>query len=971
MPQFQSLKRLLTFYLMTLIILLSLYYAMMVVMLKTVNQQQSLSAFEALSYDISTLDSPNDDDIERLLAKPMFQGLTYQLILMMPSGQTYIHRKNRPGEVKFSAVSFPEFHPKIQNESNAFTLSAKSLTGTVHLDSGAQVYVIIRHKPISIDWMSYQAWLPFMVAISLFIGALLFILKRRSNWELLLSYSSHLIASAKDGYAPPPFAKQDSAIEFLRLGHILGRISHDLHQKHRRIKMLSHRLERLVDKSPLPMLMVMRQGQISFFNQRFEQVFTTTFQRDATYKLTDFVIGIDKATQQELSRLSDQKVSRTLLVFGLEDKMAYQLHLTPWFGDHGQIHGFTIMLSNVNKWLTQVHDFEKTIDQQHQQLAEMTRLRSVIGHELRTPLNAIIGTLDLIDPDNLSDHQKEVVITLEQSSQSMLTMLNDMLEMAKIESGKANVIDEAVDIFKVSQNVSTLMIGSARRQGLELIYAFMPDCPRYIQTDPTRLRQILLNLIDNAIKFTRSGFVALSIEMVCASDLKNLAEKRREIRRQQLAPALAGNANLTSVNTSTSLPKLDPSVLDLAAARNQDWICFRVEDSGIGISLPEQQRLFHYFNQANAQINRQFGGSGLGLAISSSFAKLLGGFILVSSQKNEGSCFELFLPSKSPKFQPMDLPQDKFANLTLIAVVNNAIRCDYLQKLCHHLAIDARIYQRFDDFAFNDSQALLSVKNDGRSLIFVLDYEYYLTTADDPITHDRLNQCLDEPSFGKILLSMTPERGIASAFLDRFDGFLSKPLDVSLFLSELIRLAAFDRDAQPKPPISLLKGRSIDIATDNPATNLVAESAIVGSSIVKNPNLDPQLPLEKEVPKSELPLILVVEDNITNQKITCKLLEKLGYQTMVAEDGEKALAVLAEHRDTIALILMDCRMPIMDGLQATQAIRAMGDDITIVALTANNSEDDKQCCLNSGMDDFLSKPVKKEQLTAVLSKFIS
>src|SRR5699024_3949540 len=153
----------------------------------------------------------------------------------------------------------------------------RNLVGTIELESGHKVYLILRHEPLDINWMSYRYWLPLMTAILLFAMALLYTLKRRANWEQLLIYTDELSSHAKDGYIAPPFIEKQTTDEFLRLGHALSRISYQLHSNHRRITTLKHRLERLVDHAPLPMLMIMRHGQISFFNQRFEQVFDTTF----------------------------------------------------------------------------------------------------------------------------------------------------------------------------------------------------------------------------------------------------------------------------------------------------------------------------------------------------------------------------------------------------------------------------------------------------------------------------------------------------------------------------------------------------------------------------------------------------------------------------------------------------------------------------------------------------------------------
>ena len=1009
MQQFQSLKRILIFYSLTLLIMLVLYYAMMFVILRANTEQHSQIVFETLGHEFSEHSVITDHNIDAVLARPIFQNISYQLILMLPSGQTYIYRHTRPNERKFTTVSFPNIQAQTADTTSTYKLTSRNLMGMFNLKNGQRLYVVLRHQPLDVNVTSYQYWLPLMTAIMLFITALLYLLKRRDNWEQLLLYADNLTTSTPETYTPPPFNEAKSTLEFLRLGHTLSRISYQLHHKHRRIKTLSHRLKSLVDHAPLPMLMIMRQGHISFFNQRFEQLFRTVFQRDVTYMLTDFVTGADKATQQHLQKIDAQRVARTLLVYGLEDKQAYQLHLSPWFGEHGQIHGFTVMLNNVNELVSQNANLQQQQQQLNQQILELKQLKVVIGHELRTPLNAIIGTLDLIEPRALSAKQQEILSTLTQSSHSMLAMLNDMLDMAKIEAGKLHLVHEPVDIFKLSQHVSDLMVGNARRQGIELLYFFMPTCPRYINTDTNRLRQILQNLLDNAVKFTPSGYVALIVEAISDERIQGIIRGRLNDRRKGASASLAVTDAVVSAADQG---------LENTTRTPQTWLHFRIQDTGIGMSAAEQSQIFAYFNQANPQISEQFGGTGLGLAISSSFAQLLGGFIQLTSTKGSGSCFDLYLPMHKPTYQPIYHFHDSLKHIHLIAIVNHSISATYLQRLCQQLSIHATIYSTFDKSAVQPLIEQLAQYPQTHAPVLLVDYEYYLAkterkTANKVMTeevasvaalaHTLVNTAIDaDPAtengaenatkndaqhtdfydwiqstrLPKILLSMKPERSIPSALLDHFDGFLSKPLDVARLLSELLRLT------QPTLKALAINDAAVssdDTGIDNKGVNI---QGINNKHIEVNKRTDQQLTAESETTTSDnannhanneasKPLILVVEDNLINQKITCKLLSKLGYDSVVAENGLQALEKLQQQRQAFALILMDCRMPVMDGLQATQAIRTQGDNITIIALTANNSDDDREACLGVGMDEFLTKPINKDQLQAVLQQFIS
>lgn len=973
MQQFQSLKRLLVFYALTLLIMLAMYYFMMFLAFKSEKQQYSQFIFNTLNHEVTEHEVLTEKDVEQTLAKPIFQDISYQLVFMLPSGQTYVHQNIEPGERKFNNVTFPATTILPTRNTHSYQINNHMLTGRIRLESGHQIYIVLRHQPVVINWISYQLWLPLMTAIILFSLALLYMLKRRTNWEQLLQYTENMTTSAKEAYKPSPFIGTKTNLEFLHLGHSLSRISYQLHNDHRRIKTLRQRLEHLVDSSPLPMLIAMRHGQISFFNQRFEQVFTTTFQRDSNYSLTDFVTGSDKATQQLLQRLSTLRVTRSLLVYGLENKQAYQLHITPWFGTHDQVHGFTVVLNSVDKLIKRNNDLQLEIQQLQLEIKTSNQLRFVLGHELRTPLNAIIGTLDLIEEHSLSIEQKEMLATLTQSSHSMLTMLNDMLDMAKITSGKADLVTESTDIFKLSQHLCDLMVGNARRQGITLLCFFTPASPRYISTDSSRLRQILLNLLDNAIKFTPSGYVTLVVEPIDYEQVRHInnfnnSRKLRKLTNPKHNQSLTHPIKLES-EAATSSSKSEDSTSSIQSNSHLNdtaiddlapqWIRFRVKDTGIGIADSEQRKLFSYFNQANEHISQTFGGTGLGLAISNSFAQLLGGFIHLESELGEGSIFSLYLPCHNPIYQPIYHFHSSLTRVKLIVVIKNEECAHFMRLVCSHLSIpiSTPTFEQLPE-VINGIQGLTP--------ILLLDYEYYesnvLTPADSLLPHhsatvpapnklkssnNDINKILNDKSLAKILLSMKPERSIHATLLDQFDSFLNKPLDVALLLSEMMRLI------KPSSHTDRSKHQNKD-------TNTTVKDVLADEN-----NVQPS------TSSSIKPLILVVDDNATNQKVACKLLERLGYSSIVANDGKQALETLEAQRQQIALILMDCRMPIMDGLQATLAIRMQGDNVPIIALTANNTEDDRENCLAAGMNGFLSKPINKDDLQKALETFLS
>ena len=657
------------------------------------------------------------------------------------------------------------------------------------------------------------------------------------------------------------------------------------------------------------------------------------------------------------------------MVHGLANKKAYQLHITPWFGEHGQVHGFTVLLNNVNDLISQNEQLQQQNIEIQRQLDEFNALKSTMGHDLRLPLEAMIDTLEPIDTSVLTVKEHQIVNTLIETSHAMLIMLNEMLDIGEIEVRKTRLNIETVDIYKIGQHVSHLVTKDARQHGLELLYFFTPDCPRLIDTDHKRLQTILRNLLDNAIRYTSSGYVVLTIEAVNTEQLS------------------AKNTLLVNDLVNGTTNKLVPDNTNKKTNPAHDWVRFSIQDSGIGLKTTQRDKLHSYFNQTAqientqldqssysqkaSQIHTQVSQADVGLTTAHSFAKLLGGFIDLHSTPDIGSTFDLYLPCQNPNYQPIYHLNQQLTRLHLIAIINQPLAAEHLKRLCTHLSITVTIFTSTDSVTLQQLNDELMQNQRTLAPILLLDYDYYesITLAlsnqlkDEKSIHanmveeqikeedlantlssniDRqhtLNHLLANVSLPKILLSMKSERRIASMLLDRCDGFLTKPLDVNLLLSELLRLTLPTRQILIQAA-DIKHNDSVVVSADNRSDEIVS------------------------------PLILVVEDSPTNQKIACKMLAKLGYRSVVAEDGQQALDILQAQRQEIDLILMDCRMPVMDGLQATQAIRAQGDDIPIVALTANNTEEDRSACLKVGMDEFLAKPINKDKLQDVLTALI-
>lgn len=995
--------------------MLAMYYYLAYITVIEQQHQRSQTLFLRLVHEIKDHDVSNQSQLKSLLKKPFLKDVSYQLMAMAPSGQTFIYNYYLSDEDNREHSSLPL--PTPLHQDNQYTIDNAKLSGWIDLENGYQIHVNIYHPPATIHWTSLRYWLPLLVAFTLLMIYLVLVLKRRYEWEQLIQYTEGLSLYSKEIYSPPTFTQSNATKEFLRMGHALSRINYHLHKNYRRSQLLTHRLDRLIDHSPLPMLTIKRHGQISFFNQRFEQVFATSFQRGVAYTLTDFITGIDKATHQTLTKLSAQRVTRTLLVKSLEDNQTYQLHIMPWFGEHGQIHGFTALLSNINVFTEQINDAYSQLQRQQTRLTDFEQLWSVMGHELRTPLAGMIGMMELLSSDNLEAEQQETLATLKQSSQAMLTMLNSMLDMAKMDAGKLKIESEMVDILSLCQQVCELMVGNARRKGIELHYFFDPQCPRYLKTDTGRLRQILMNLVGNAIKFTQSGYVALIIEPMMADDSRYVPPSKAHkhysgvnsassnaLLTSQTYPYnqshsqtyLASNssviAHLSSASAQTSGP-LNPAANCPLTNNDQQWLCFSVKDTGIGIEKAEQKKLFSFFNQANDSISRQYGGSGLGLAISNNFAQLLGGYIHLDSTANVGSTFSLCLPRVTPSYQPVYLFNTDLSSTFLVAFVQQEISAHYLSQLCNYLLIPAIFRTSIDDSSIQSvSQQLTNAANANLTTILLIDYELYQqsdTSKLEPLAHYE--------ALPKILVSMMPERGIASQTIEKFDGYLAKPLDVGHLISEISRLSqatwqrhsqasANDAQASLNQFLASLEGGADNLKDNGDIDN---NGNVNAKPTVTTPSLPPNDTNKSDIKydgdsnvisddavsnahstQPDSPLILVAEDNPMNQKVACKVLEKLGYRSIVAENGAAAIQTLNQYPNEVGLILMDCRMPILDGLSATEQIRADNNNIPIIALTANDTDEDRNACLQAGMNSFLAKPLNKDKLSTVLKQFL-
>lgn len=571
--------------------------------------------------------------------------------------------------------------------------------------------------------------------------------------------------------------------------------------------------------------------------------------------------------------------------FALELSIASLLFLLfmCWVGKQQHeflVHNLTLRFTNENL----IHQLEEAVQRETAANMAKSEFLANMSHEIRTPLNGVLGMIDLLRGTQLSVEQSRLAKVIKESGETLLAIINDILDFSKIEAGKFELETISFDLRCLLEDVTQLLAPNAHAKGINLCLSIPEDACVHLKGDPTRLRQILTNLIGNAIKFTEQGEVVV---------LATLEKQDKQVKVQ-----------------------------------------LSVRDTGIGIAPEARLKLFNPFVQADSSTTRKYGGSGLGLVISKELVERMNGTLDCKSELGKGSDFfftlhleiDQELENKIDKNETVDIQGSR-----VLIIDDNSTNIEILENQTAGWGVR-------NESACSGKKGLekLQLAKQAGDPFDVVIVDLHMPEMDGLGVAKRIK---DDPTLANVHILVLTSIGLRGDAKDMKEHgvsvYLTKPVRQSDLYSSLVTVLGHSNEHDALPLVT---------------RQTIAEDI-------------QQLKLN----------VLVVEDNLTNQEVAVGMLQKLGCRAYLASHGQEAIEDVKNR--SFDIVLMDCQMPVMDGYQATTAIRQMEDDngqgehIPIIALTAHIQESEKEKCSVAGMDDFLTKPLSVALLMKTLVKW--